>query len=396
MMTSQEWMQRFDRSVMGTYKRYPLVMARGEGCRVWDLEGKEYLDCVAGIAVCSLGHSHPRVVEAIRKQAGILTHVSNLYYTEAQGLLAERLVQASFADKVFFCNSGAEANEAAIKLARKYGNEILGGKNEILTMEGSFHGRTLATVTATGQAKFHAGFEPLPAGFRYVPFDDLAALEAAVGEKTCAVLVEPIQAEGGVRVPAPGYLRGVREICNRKGILLILDEVQTGMGRTGPFLAHEAEGIAPDIATLAKALGNGFPVGALLATDKVAAAFGPGNHASTFGGNLLAMAAGLAVLSVLLDEGLLARGAQAGRYFLEKLQVLKEKHGSIRDVRGRGLLLGLEMDREVAGILTRCLEKGLLAATAGSQVVRFVPPLVVTEAEIDRAVEILDAVLEGR
>jgi predicted acetylornithine/succinylornithine family transaminase len=381
---------------MGTYKRYPLVLSRGEGCRVWDLEGKEYLDCVAGIAVCSLGHSHPKVVEAIRKQAGTLTHVSNLYYTQAQCLLAERLVSASFADKVFFCNSGAEANEAAIKLARKYGNETLGGKNEIITMEGSFHGRTLATITATGQAKFQAGFEPLPAGFRYVPFNDLAALEAAVDEKTCAVLVEPVQAEGGVRVPDAGYLKGVREICDRKGILLIIDEVQTGMGRTGVFLAHEAEGIAPDIVTMAKALGNGFPIGAMLATDKAAAAFVPGNHASTFGGNLLAMAAGLAVLEVLLDEGLLARGAKAGRYFLEKLQALKAKHGSILDVRGRGLLLGVEMDREVAGILTRCTEKGLLVATAGTHVVRFVPPLVITDAEIDRAVAILDGVLEER
>jgi len=387
-------MQRFDRSVMGTYKRYPMILSRGEGCRVWDLEGKEYLDCVAGIAVCSLGHSHPKVVEAIRKQAGILTHVSNLYYTEAQGLLAERLVQASFAGKVFFCNSGAEANEAAIKLARKYGNEVLGGKNEIITMEGSFHGRTLATITATGQAKFQAGFEPLPAGFRYVPYNDLSALEAAVDGKTCAVLVEPVQAEGGVRVPDPGYLKGVREICDRKGILLILDEVQTGMGRTGTFLAHEAEGITPDIATLAKALGNGFPVGAMLATDRAAAAFAPGNHASTFGGNLLAMAAGLAVVSVLLDEGLLVRAAEAGRYFIEKLRALKEKHASIRDVRGKGLLLGVEMDREVAGILTRCSEKGLLVATAGTHVVRFVPPLVITAAEIDRAVEILDGVLE--
>jgi predicted acetylornithine/succinylornithine family transaminase len=393
-MNSQEWMQRFDRSVMGTYKRYPMILSRGEGCRVWDLEGKEYLDCVAGIAVCSLGHSHPKVVEAIRKQAGILTHVSNLYYTEAQGLLAERLVQASFAGKVFFCNSGAEANEAAIKLARKYGNEVLGGKNEIITMEGSFHGRTLATITATGQAKFQAGFEPLPAGFRYVPYNDLSALEAAVDGKTCAVLVEPVQAEGGVRVPDPGYLKGVREICDRKGILLILDEVQTGMGRTGTLLAHEAEGITPDIATLAKALGNGFPVGAMLATDRAAAAFAPGNHASTFGGNLLAMAAGLAVVSVLLDEGLLVRAAEAGRYFIEKLRALKEKHASIRDVRGKGLLLGVEMDREVAGILTRCSEKGLLVATAGTHVVRFVPPLVITAAEIDRAVEILDGVLE--
>lgn len=393
-MNSQEWMQRFDRSVMGTYRRYPLVVSRGEGCRVWDLEGKEYLDCVAGIAVCSLGHSHPKVVEAIRKQAGILMHVSNLYYTEAQGLLAERLVQASFAGKAFFCNSGAEANEAAIKLARKYGNEVLGGKGEIVTMEGSFHGRTLATVTATGQSKFQAGFEPLPAGFRHVPYNDLSALEAAVDGNTCAVLVEPVQAEGGVRVPDPGYLKGVREICDRKGILLILDEVQTGMGRTGTFLAHEAEGITPDIATLAKALGNGFPVGAMLATDKAAAAFAPGNHASTFGGNLLAMAAGLAVISVLLDEGLLARAAEAGRYFIEKLRVLQAKHASILDVRGKGLLLGVEMDREVAGILTRCSEKGLLVATAGTHVVRFVPPLVITAAEIDRAVEILDGVLE--
>ncbi|MDP2724697.1 MAG: acetylornithine/succinylornithine family transaminase, partial [Syntrophales bacterium] len=272
-----------DKLIMGTYKRFPVVLVKGAGARVWDRTGKEYLDFVAGIAVCSLGHSHPRVMEAIGKQLENLTHVSNLYYQEPQIRLAKILVHNSFADRVFFCNSGAEANEAAIKLARKYSHDNAGGnKYELITMLNSFHGRTLATVAATGQEKFHKGFEPLPEGFRFVPFNDPYAMEGAITDKTCGVMLEPIQGEGGVVIPDEGYLREVRIICDKYGILLILDEVQTGMGRTGELFAYESSGIKPDILTMAKALGNGFPVGAMLATEKVASAFVPGSHASTF------------------------------------------------------------------------------------------------------------------
>ena len=260
-MNQEELIALSEKNIVGTYRRQPVVFVRGEGARLWDIEGKEYLDFVAGIAVCSLGHSHPKVVEAICRQAGALMHVSNLYYTEPQIRLASMLTEHSFADRVFFCNSGAEANEAAIKLARKYGHDRLGGRYEILTMKGSFHGRTLAAITATGQEKFHAGFAPLPEGFRYVPFNDVQALEKALSEKTCAVLLEPIQGEGGVRVPDEGYLKAVRGICDRRGILMILDEVQTGMGRTGKLFGYEHYGASPDIMTLAKALGTAFPRG---------------------------------------------------------------------------------------------------------------------------------------
>ena len=316
--SSAEWIAEGERYVMGTYKRFPLVLTEGAGMAVWDCEGREYLDFIGGIAVCSLGHSHPKVVEAIQKQAAKLTHVSNLYHIPPQIELARLLVENSFADKVFFCNSGAEANEGAIKLARKYGCDILGGKYEIITMENSFHGRTLATITATGQEKFRKGFEPLPDGFVYVPYNDLEAIEQAVSERTCAVMLEPIQAEGGVRVPDERYLKGVRKICDERNLLMILDEVQVGMGRTGKLFAYEHEGVSPDIMSLAKALGNGFPVGAMLATDRVASAFAPGNHASTFGGNPLAMAAGKAAFEVLTQEGVIEHGARVGLYLKKR------------------------------------------------------------------------------
>ena len=395
-MTSEEIIAMSDQFVMGTYRRCPVALIRGKGCRVWDADAKEYLDFLAGIAVCALGHCHPQVVAAIRKQAGLLGHVSNIFYIEQQAQLAKLLVENSFADRVFFCNSGAEANEGAMKLARKYAHEHMGAnKYELITMENSFHGRTLATVTATGQRKFQAGFEPLPEGFCYVPFDDLYALESAIGEKTCGVLLEPIQAEGGIRIPAEGYLKGVREICDRKGVLMMLDEVQTGMGRTGTLFAHETSGICPDIATLAKALGNGFPVGAMLATEKVASVLVPGTHASTFGGNPLAMAASMASTDLILNGGVLENCRKMGAYFLGRLERLKKKYSFVTDARGRGLILGLELSMDGAEIVSECMKKGLLINCTSGNVLRFVPPLTVRKGEIDRAVKILDSVLGG-
>ena len=391
-MTNVEIKNLSDKYVMGTYKRNPIALVKGKGAKVWDADGKEYLDLLAGIAVCSLGHSNPKVVAAIRKQAGILGHTSNLYYNEIQALVAETLVKNSFADKVFFCNSGAEANEAAIKLARRYAFEKMDGRYELITMENSFHGRTLATITATGQKKFQLGFEPLPDGFKYVPFNDAAALEAAISDKTCGVMLEPIQAEGGVNIPAPGYLRAVREICDSKGLLLILDEVQTGMGRTGSLFAYEQFGIKPDIMTLAKALGNGFPVGAMLATDPVASVLVPGTHASTFGGNYLAMSACLASLDCLLNDGVLENCRAAGEHFLKKLRGLKRKHKSISAVRGMGLIVAVDTSADCFEIVGKCLEKGLLVNCTSATTLRFVPPLTIRKSEINKAVGILDEV----
>jgi len=391
-MTNVEIKNLSDKYVMGTYKRNPIALVKGKGAKVWDADGKEYLDLLAGIAVCGLGHSNPKVVAAIRKQAGILGHTSNLYYNEIQALVAETLVKNSFADKVFFCNSGAEANEAAIKLARRYAFEKMDGRYELITMENSFHGRTLATITATGQKKFQLGFEPLPDGFKYVPFNDAAALEAAISDKTCGVMLEPIQAEGGVNIPAPEYLRAVREICDSKGLLLILDEVQTGMGRTGSLFAYEQFGIKPDIMTLAKALGNGFPVGAMLATDPVASVLVPGTHASTFGGNYLAMSACLASLDCLLNDGVLENCRAAGEHFLKKLRGLKRKHKSISAVRGMGLIVAVDTSADCFEIVGKCLEKGLLVNCTSATTLRFVPPLTIRKSEINKAVGILDEV----
>jgi len=396
-MTAEERIALSEQTIMGTYRRFPVVLTRGAGARVWDSNGKEYLDFVAGIAVCSLGHCHPAVVEAVKRQAETLMHVSNLYYTEPQIHFARQLVENSFADKVFFCNSGAEANEGAIKLARRYAFEHMAPeRRELITMEESFHGRTLATITATGQKKFQVGYEPLPTGFKYVPFNDLAALEAAVNERTCGVLLEPIQGEGGINIPDKGYLGKVRELCDEKGILMILDEVQVGMGRTGRLFAHEHDSVKPDIMTLAKALGNGFPVGAVLATDRVASVFTPGSHASTFGGNPLAMAACRAVLETMLQEGVLDHCRQSGIYFLERLNHLKENYEVIKEVRGRGLMIGVELTIEGAELVRSCMEKGLLINCTNGNVLRFVPPLIITEAEIDKAVEILDRAMGER
>jgi predicted acetylornithine/succinylornithine family transaminase len=395
-MTTEELITHADKNIMGTYRRFPLVIVKGSGTKVWDSDGNTYLDFVAGIAVCSLGHSHPRVVEAIKKQVEILSHVSNLYYSEPQVEFAKLLVENSFADRVFFCNSGAEANEAAIKLARKYAHEQRGkDKSELITMKDSFHGRTLATITATGQEKFRIGFEPLPPGFKYVPFNDLDALKKAINDKTYGVLLEPIQGEGGVKIPDKGYLEGVRKICDDYHILMILDEVQVGMGRTGPLFAYEDYGIKPDIMTLAKAMGNGFPVGAMLATEEISSVFIPGTHASTFGGNPLAMAASIAVLETILEGKVLENCRKRGHYFLERLEALKPKHEIIREVRGKGLIIGMELNIEGSDIVQQCMRKGILINCTAGKVLRFVPPFIITESEIDHCIAVLDEVMQG-
>ena len=377
-----------------TYKRFPVVLTRGQGCTVWDDQDRSYTDFIAGIAVCSLGHCHPAVTEAIRHQAGTLCHVSNLYYTVPQVELARWLVDHSFADRVFFCNSGAEANEAAIKLARKYFYDRKApGRFRIVAMKQSFHGRTMGTLSATGQEKIRKGFDPVLEKFEFVPFGDLDALRAAVGDDTCAVILEPIQGEGGVHCPPPGYLAGVREICDRAGALLIYDEIQTGMGRTGTLFAYEHEGIVPDIMTLAKALANGLPIGAMCAREAVAAAFTPGSHATTFGGTPLITAAALATVRTLVDEGILDQGRRMGTYFREALEGLGRRHACVREVRGRGLLLGLVLETEGAPIVNACLEKGFLINCIQDTVLRFAPPLIVTNFEVDALIACLDTVL---
>lgn len=396
-MNEKEIMALADENIMNTYKRFPIVLVRGAGQKVWDVNGKEYLDFVAGIAVCNLGHSHPEVVAAVKDQVEKLTHVSNLYYIEPQAQLAKLLVDHSFANKVFFCNSGAEANEAAIKLARKYAHENLGNdKFELITMRNSFHGRTMATITATGQEKFQFGFTPLLDGFTYVAFNDLTALEDAITKKTCGIMLEPIQGEGGVIIPDIQYLAKVREICDRHNILLIVDEVQTGIGRTGRLFAYEHSDIQPDIMTLAKALGNGFPVGAMLATNKIAKAFTPGNHASTFGGNLLAMAAAKATLQTILKENLLDNCRKMGEYFLDQLKKLKSRHSIIKEVRGKGLMIACDLTIDGADIVNESMMRGILINCTGGKTLRFVPSLIISIQDIDQLIDVLDKVMEGK
>ena len=383
-----------DRYVAHTYARYPIALVRGKGARVWDADGKEYLDFLAGIAVNGLGHCHPAVVRAIQQQSHKLLHVSNLYHILPQAELARELCRHSFADRVFFCNSGAEANEAAIKLARRYGSEHLGGKYEILSAHNSFHGRTLATLTATGQEKVRAGYDPLPVGFRQIPFNDLRAAEDSLDEqKTVGILVEPIQGEGGVNVADEEYLRGLRELCDRRGLLLIFDEVQTGMGRTGKLFGYEHSGVTPDIMTLAKALGGGLPVGAMLAREEVAKSFVPGSHASTFGGNPLACSVGLAVMKTLLKGGVLKNCVKMGKFFVQGLEKLKDRFSFVRGIRGKGLLLGLELEIEGAKIVEQCMAEGLLLNCTASKVLRFVPPLTITKKEIAHGLGIVEKVL---
>jgi acetylornithine/N-succinyldiaminopimelate aminotransferase len=379
-----------DKYVARTYARIPIALVRGKGTKVWDADGKEYLDFLAGIAVNNLGHCHPAIVRAIREQSKKLLHVSNLYHILPQSELASELCRHSFADRAFFCNSGAEANEAAIKLVRRYGLEKLGGKHEILSTHNSFHGRTLATLTATGQEKIRAGYDPLPSGFRQVPYNDLAAIEEAIDEKkTAAVLIEPIQAEGGVIVPDQAYMR---ELCDQRGILLIFDEVQTGMGRTGKLFGYEHFAVEPDIMTLAKALGGGLPLGAMLAREEIASSFGPGSHASTFGGNPVACSAGLMVMQTLLG-GALKNCVEMGKYFAKRLEALQERFSFIREVRGKGLMIGMELEIEGSKIADSCMQEGLLLNCTAYKVLRFVPPLTIKKNEIDRGLDILEKVL---
>jgi len=397
-MLTEELMQGARQYLMDTYARYPLALVRGQGTKVYDVEGREYLDFLAGVAVNVLGHCHPKVTLALQQQAQHLVHTSNLFYTEPQVKLAQALVDRSFADKVFFCNSGAEANEAAIKLARRWAHEKDGaGRYEIVSMLNSFHGRTLATLTATGQEKVQKGFEPLPEGFRYVPFNDVEALSKAVTSRTAGILVEIIQGEGGVRVATPAFLKACRDISRERGALLILDEVQTGVGRTGRLFAYEHFGVTPDVMTLAKGLGGGVPIGACLATDAVAEAFTPGSHASTFGGNPLVCAAALAVLDVILeDQDILARCVRLGEYFLKGLQELQGRCPAVTDVRGLGLLIGVEVTLDARELVHDLRKRGILANATGERVLRFVPPLIVTTAEIDRVVVTLGDVIEAR
>jgi predicted acetylornithine/succinylornithine family transaminase len=391
-MTTQELIAASSACLANTYARFPIVLVRGQGARLWDADGKEYLDFVGGIAVDALGHCHPKMVEAIRAQSEILLHVSNLYHIEPQIRLGQLLCTHTFADRVFFCNSGAEANEAAIKLARKWAKDTWSSeRTEIIVTAHAFHGRTLATLTATG--KYTQGFEPLLPGFPRVPYDNLAAVERAIDSRTCAVLVEPVQGEGGVVVPGDDYLPGLRRLCDAAGILLILDEVQSGMGRTGKLFAYEHWGAAPDILTTAKALGGGLPIGAMLATEGVAKSFSPGTHGSTFGGTPFISAVALAVLTTMLDEDLPGRAARVGKYFLGKLEELKARHATVTAVRGKGLILGMEVRVPARGLVSACMEKGLLTLTAGDNVLRFVPPLIIGEGDVDAAVAILDAVL---
>ena len=396
-MPTEELREDADRYLMHTYTRQPISIVRGRGSRVFDLEGREYVDFVAGVAVNVLGHGHPDLIAAIQKQSQHLLHASNLYYTEPQVKLAEALVEHSFAQKVFFCNSGAEANEAAIKLARRYAHNKHGAARfEIITMLQSFHGRTMATLTATGQEKVQKGFEPLLPGFTYVPFNDLNAVEQAITPATAAIMLELIQGEGGVQVADPAFVRSLRDLCRDRDILLILDEVQTGMGRTGTLFAYEHYGIQPDIMTLAKGLGGGLPIGACLATDKVAAAFTPGTHASTFGGNPLACSAALAVMRVLLEGRLLMQSRAVGQYMAKSLLELKDRLPNVKDVRGLGLLQGVELTIDGTPVVTDCLNRGLLINCTMDRVLRFVPPLIITQREIDRLVDVLADVLGKR
>ncbi|MGH2349290.1 MAG: acetylornithine transaminase [bacterium] len=382
-----------EKYLMQTYRRAPVAFASGQGMRLTDVEGKTYLDFTAGIAVSALGHGHPALVQAITSQAARVLHVSNLYLIPEQALVARWLVEHSALDRVFFCNSGAEANEAAIKLARKHASHFRGGKFEIIVAEHSFHGRTLAALAATAQPKYQEGFAPLPSGFIPVPLNDIDALRAAVSSATCAVLLEPVQGEGGVQPADPGYLRAVRAVCDEGGLLLILDEIQTGIGRTGRLFAYEHAGIEPDIMTLAKGLGGGFPIGAMLAKETPARAFQPGSHGSTFGGNPLACAAALAVLTTIEREHLVDNAANVGTYLLQRLHALAVSHPVITAVRGQGLMVAVDLATEAALVVDACRAHGLLVNAVQAATLRLVPPLIVTPADVDEAIGILDTVL---
>ena len=389
----EQLIARGNKVVMKTYNRFPIAIECGNGMYVWDIEGKKYIDFVAGIAVNSLGYASEALEKTIAEQAMKLIHCSNLYYTEPQIELAEKLVANSDFDKVFFCNSGAESIESALKLARKYAKMKEKAGNEIITMIHSFHGRTYGAVTATGQEKYHKGLEPLLPDVNHVVFNDFEALQNAVTDKTCAILLEPIQGEGGILPADKEYLQKVRKLCDEKDILLIFDEVQCGVGRTGNLFAYQTIEVVPDVATFAKGLAGGIPIGVMMAKDFVAQAFQPGDHASTFGGNSLATAAGLTVMKELFENGLLENVKRTGAYMTEQLKKLQQKHSCITDVRGIGFMQGIELSIPTADVINRCIEKGLLLVGAGHDVIRFVPALIAEERHIDAMIEILDKAL---
>lgn len=390
--TLLEWSGKYHTPNYGA--RAPICLVRGDGVRVWDTDGREYLDFGAGIAVTALGHCHPRVTGAIQEAATTLLHVSNLYHTAPQIHLAKLLCEHSFAERVFFCNSGAEANEAAIKIARKYAKErFASDRTEIVSTRNSFHGRTMGSLSVTGQDKYQHGFEPLMPGVKFVAYDDLRAMERAIDNHTCAVIVEPIQGEGGVHVPDDGYLPGLRKLCDESGALLILDEIQTGMGRTGRLWCYEHSGVEPDIMTLAKAIANGVPMGVTLTREEIARTLGPGSHGSTFGGTPFVASVALATLTTILDEKIPERAARMGRYLMDGLRAIAKHQSTVREVRGKGLLIGVGLGRAVGPIVDACRETGLLVLSAGEQVLRLAPPLIVEERECDRALAIIDGAL---
>ncbi|MDI6451165.1 aspartate aminotransferase family protein [Anaerobaca lacustris] len=389
-MTTQETIGLFDKYVIGNYGRLPRVMVKGEGAYLYDADGHKILDMFPGWAVSGIGHCHPKVVEAVRKQVGELIHIDNTFYSEPQGKLAQLLSERAFGGKCFFCNSGAEANEAALKLARLCTAKE---KYKFITAEGSFHGRTFATVTATAQPKYHEGFLPLLPGFAYIPFNDVKALEAAFTDEVAAVMVEPIQGEGGINVATQEFLSAIRELCDAKGAVMILDEVQTGVGRTGKWFGYQHFDVEPDIITMAKALGGGVAIGAMMAKPEIAATLVPGKHASTFGGNCLACAAAVATIEAIEEDNLLQAAAEIGQYTQDKLRSLKDKHSIIDHVRGIGMMIGIQLTRPGAGIVAACLEKGLRINCTHDTVIRFMPPMTVTREQIDAAVDIFDSVL---
>ncbi|HEX9756456.1 MAG TPA: acetylornithine transaminase [Nitrospiria bacterium] len=397
-MPTEDIIDDSNRYIMNTYRRFPIVLVKGRGTRLFDTTGKEYLDFVSGVAVTNLGHCYPQVTVAFQKQAQRLGHVSNLYYSKPQTHLAKKLVQHSCLDKVFFCNSGAEANEAALKLARRYAqlrNET--EKNEIITFEHSFHGRTFATLSATGQEKVKKGFYPIFPGFVHVPLNDIDALAKAVHSKTLAVMLEPIQGEGGINIPNEGYLQKVKQLCEENGLLLIFDEIQTGIGRTGTLFAYEHFNIFPDILTLAKGLGGGLPIGAMLAREEVASAFEPGQHASTFGGNPVVCSSALATLDSILEESFLLENCRRmGEYFIKGLMELQRRCPGIKEIRGKGLLIGMELTFDGQEVVQDCLEEGFLINCTMEKVLRFMPPLIITMEEIDLLLNTLEKILKRR
>ena len=379
--------------VMNTYGRFPITLVKGKGSYVWDADGKEYLDFLGGIAVCVLGHCEEGLQAALRIQAAQLWHISNLYWIKPQVELAEKLVKLSGLGKAFFCNSGAEANEAAIKLARKYFYRLgQAERNQIIVFNASFHGRTLATVTATGQRKYQEGFAPLPEGFVYADYNDISSVQKLINKNTAAIMLEPVQGEGGVHPAEKEFLAEIRRVCNREGILLIFDEVQCGIGRTGTFFAYQSYGVNPDIVTMAKGLGGGFPIGAMLAADKAATGFAPGDHASTFGGNPLATAVANQLVDTITAPAFMENNIKMGTYLRDNLDKIEDNR--IKEIRGMGLMLGIEFDREVKDLVQSCMHQGLLLIGAGPKVLRFVPPLNINQAEVDQAVAILRTALQ--